>query len=240
MQDLMAPLMKAHADDPGLGESVYNEIFDLGPSKVQFTRRRTDHEAYVVTIFKGVVEISESLKVLEDIAFLVSRFPYRNSRISQEGYLQFHVEAYFGEIYILKERLSKYLVRIERQFKGDERLPQIRDARHGLTRLVNTYLRPFVTTRDSHVHVERLEDKGISRLGTISMLARGSDDNKLSTAMKLLYKTEYPKIKKKWKKQIAEYNGAMRRLVDAYSRVLWFCLFDEKSCKLRLPTKLIR
>ena len=98
----MAPLMKAHKDDPGLGESVYNEIFDLGPPKKKFTRVRTKREAYVVTIFKGAVEISKSLEVLDDIAFLISRFPYRNTQISAESYLQFHVEAYFGEIYILK------------------------------------------------------------------------------------------------------------------------------------------
>lgn len=238
MQALMAPLIKAHKDDPGVGDAVYNHIFDLGPPAKDFKRVRTAREAYVVAIFSGVVEISKSLETLDDIAFLVSRFPYRNTRISPERYLQFHVEAYFGEVYILKERLSRYLVRIEREFKGDERLAEIRDSRRRLTRLLNSFLLPFVKARDSHVHVERLEDEGIARLGTINLLTRGSDD-KMTSVMKVLYRTEYPKVRKKWKKNISQYNAAVRRLLNVYSNALWAELFEESSGKLRLPTRLL-
>jgi hypothetical protein len=216
---------------------VYNQLFDLGPPAATFNRLRTAHEAYVVTIFQGVVEISESLETLDDIELMVSRFPLRKTRISRERYLRFLVEAYFGEIYILKERLIRYLTRIGRQFKRDDRRTEVRDSERNLADLVNTVLRPFVKARGSHVHVMRLEDEGINRLDTIALLSKGSDQG-ISSAMKVLYRQAYPGVRTKWKEKISTYNKVVRRLLDDYSDALWKLLFEESSGKLRLPEKL--
>lgn len=60
------------------------------------------------------------------LRFYVGKFPYRKTQIAKHRHLQFHVEAFLHELYILQERLVKFLKFIERQHRRDARLPQIK------------------------------------------------------------------------------------------------------------------
>jgi hypothetical protein len=168
----VSPILTRVAEgNRSLQDAMQNHIFDLpGPRYANFIQ--TAEETYVVSIFRGFGEVTRSLEVLEDIHFFVTHFPYRNTRIPAERYLQFHVEAYFGEVYLLKERLTKYLMTIERNFRKDCSRTEIQSMRKRLVKLVNASLDPVLKTRNSHIHDERFGDEGIKRLGTLALLAQ--------------------------------------------------------------------
>src|SRR5258708_3000792 len=105
-----------------LGEATQNYLFNL-PGPTEAKTRKTGRKIFFFKVFYGMAEILKSLETLEDIAFFIGRFPFQNTRISKERYLQFHVESYFSEVFLLQERLTKYLTLLERQYKRDSRLP---------------------------------------------------------------------------------------------------------------------
>src|SRR5262245_18778086 len=104
-QEHFRPAMEAERE--ALGEVLRNEILNLdGPRYLN--RRLTGRQIYFGKAFRGFFEISKSLQTLDDIAFYIGRFPFQNTRMSREKYLQFHVEAHLVEIYVLRERLKRY------------------------------------------------------------------------------------------------------------------------------------
>jgi integrase len=56
----------------------------------------------------------------------MGRFPSRQARIAKHRHLQFHVEAFLNELYILGQRLLSLLNFIERQHRRDPRLDHIK------------------------------------------------------------------------------------------------------------------
>jgi hypothetical protein len=108
-----------------LGKAIRNHLFDFGRAKQIRSRPFTMKEVYFNKIFFGFTEIYDSIEMLKDILFLVGEFPYSYTRISPDRHLQFLIEAYFGEIYLLQERLKHFLTVIDRQFKTDPRHAEI-------------------------------------------------------------------------------------------------------------------
>lgn len=116
VQSLIRPLLVDPHRYSAASDALMNHLLDLpGPRHV--ARDRTPREVYVSAVFDGFVEITKSLETLEDIRFLVKRFPYRNTRVTEERYLQLLAETYLSEIYVLRERLKAYIVRVERESK---------------------------------------------------------------------------------------------------------------------------
>jgi hypothetical protein len=97
-----------------LGEVFQNHLFDLdGPKQVR-SGPSTPKKVYFSKMFYGFTEIFDSLEMLDDIFFLAGRFPYANSRISRERYLQFLVEAHSVKCTFCK---SAYINPIQRTAK---------------------------------------------------------------------------------------------------------------------------
>lgn len=219
-----------------LSDALANHIFDLpGPTVVggNFSGRQIHHSK----IFKEFEEVSQSFDRLNDIEFYVGRFPFQNTTISRERYLQFHVESYLHEVYVLEQRLLRYLKVVERQFRNDSRLSEIRARCEILREVVRRALTNPVKLRGVHVHEERFSDKGLSRLRTIALLSDNGDDS-LAPTMKSLYQWEHQKIKKHWKETIAANNVSTRDMLDTYFDELFKIVF-AKSGRMQYPSRLI-
>jgi hypothetical protein len=218
-------------------EAFKNHLLDLpGPRYANLPL--SPRKAYLFTIFDGFSEIVKSLGTLEDIQFYVARFPFRTDQISAERYLQFHVEAYLAEIYLLKERIDKFLKLVKRQHRGDSRHAQIHQQAGALLEISEKTLKGVVITRHAHTHQGRFKDDGISRLGTIGLLARRMHDRKLRELFKGLYRETHLKERKRWRATISSNNVAVRRLLDVIFRNLQGLLFDRKSGQPKFPSRL--
>lgn len=220
-----------------LGEVIKNHLFDLdGPKQVR-NGPWTGERLYFSRIFYGFTEIFDSLEMLDDILFFTARFPYSNTRISRERYLQFLVEAYFGEVYILQERLKQYLRVIERLYKTDPNHSEIRKTCKNLQKLIADVLGGVLQVRNNHVHYSRFSEKGLDRLKSIGLLANNTD-GEFGQVMKMYYRSEHVKIRAEWRERVKTNNEAIRRLVDAVSKAIHRFVFDESTRDFKYPAGL--
>ncbi len=234
--DLEASLKGEGPESERLREALKNHIFDLpGPRYANNTP--TERTKYLSQLFRGYSEIATSLDTFRDLKFLVSRFPLRGGRVSGDRYLQIHVEAFLAETYILKVRLHRYLKMLTRQYKGDGRQREIVVLAQVLRQVVDESLKNVVGVRDSHTHEERFKDDGISRLGTIGLLAKGGD-KKFERLMKAYYRSEHAKQRQRWGRTIAASIRGVRTLLDAFFGRLLPFLFEAKTGRPRFPQRL--
>lgn len=225
------PALEEHRE--ALAETIKNDLFNLdGPRQID--RQIGARDQFFGKAFHGFIEISKSMETLEDIAFYLSRFPFQQTRITRERYLQFHVESYFSEIYLLRERLTRYITLLERQYKRDPGLSNVQERCKRLTDTISNSLEGVIDVRRRHVHEVRFRDEGIDRLSTIALLSQGPDDE-ISTLMKEYYREEHRNVKKIWRDRVTANNKAIKELLDIFFDSLFPMAFNERTSEIRYP-----
>jgi hypothetical protein len=178
----MKRLLRSKKQAKLLMDEIHKEIFELGPPIAP--HRPTGRTKYQQWLLHHASEISRSLDTMRDIEFYMGKFPYRKTQIAKHRHLQFHVEAFLHELYILQERLVQFLKFIERQHRKDPRLPQIKAACAVLNNLVIDSMKKGIAIRGSHVHRWRMSDARIDRLNAMSlhMMMPGTEVEKVFKA----------------------------------------------------------
>lgn len=218
-RDTLAASMHAHLFN---GEPVGNR--NIEPTQVF---------QYFWKLFKSYTEITKTLETLDNISVFIRRFPFARSKVSPESYLQFHIEAYLSEVYILRERSNSLVKLVERQFKRDPHLTNVNEVCQQILNLTQQTLGPVVDVRSNHVHKVRFQDDDISRLETLNLLKLDpTPDRRLNWDW--LYKHEYKKTRKKWTDQIKTNNKASRELIDQLLEAIYPIIFDQDG-HLRIP-----
>lgn len=179
-------------------------------------------ERFAVDTFHGFMEIRGTLERLHDIELYVRRFPYRGSRVTRERYLRFHIEAYFHEAYILRERLSAFGKRSTRAYKrGARRERSVRVAQQLETIVAS--LDDVVEVRSRHVHESRFEEMRLLNLATLELIERNSRDPIWSQ----LLKGHYPLVRRYWAGWVREMNSSIEELLNMYFVSLHPLMFEE-------------
>jgi hypothetical protein len=230
---IIKPLTEAKNKEAG--QALWNHLFDPdGPRET--SAKPTGRALYFGKVFKAFLEITHSLETLEDIEFYVGRFPFQNTRISRDRYLQFHIETYFSELYLLQQRLNHYVVLVERQYRRDPQLPEIINKCKNLPILAAKALEGPLRVRHSHVHEARVTDSGIDRLKSIGLLTK-SKDSSLSKYMRIHYRLVHSDVKRKWKKAIVKNNADVLKVLDVFFERFFPVVFEERGA-LKYPSRL--
>lgn len=229
--ECMKPLIEQDSD--AIGKNLINHAFNLD-EKQEINREFDAYQQFMSKLFYGLAEIVKSRDTLTDVEFYVNRFPFSRTRITPEQYLQFHVEVYYSELYILRERLSKYVTFLERQYLRDSRLPNVKTVFKAINELVTRTLNGAINVRSAHVHETRFVDDGIDRLSTLGLLMR-SKDNKLAEIMTKQYRAEHRKVKRLWHNRIAKNNQAVVQLLDHVCEALLAVVFQDDGT-MRIPS----
>jgi hypothetical protein len=95
-----------------LFDEIHKEIFELGPPDPP--GQPTGRGRYIQKLTHHFTEILRAIDTMKDIEFYVGRFPYSKAAVAKHRHLQFHVEAFLQELYILQLRLTQLLTFIER------------------------------------------------------------------------------------------------------------------------------
>jgi hypothetical protein len=234
-QKILLPAIEECKDE--LGEAVWNDLFDIG-EKRKVDRKLGHDEIFFGKIFCGFIEIDSSFRTLRDIEVYVGSFPYRSATITRSRHLRYHIENYFNEIYLFKERLKKYLTTIGRCYRKDSRHHEILSRTRLIFRLIDQVLEGIIATRGHHVHVSRFEHSELSRLEQLELLVSAGPEG-ISEALDNYYrKFVYRQIRRKWKNQIRENNDALQKLLDVYSKVVVDILFDNESSEIIYPSSI--
>ena len=233
MGEELRPLLKQ--DWKPLGKVIQNHLLGL-PGPTELNTPRTARQLHVGKIFSGFIEIVKSVETLQLIVTCIGRSPSRSLSVSQDRYLQFFYEAHLHELYVLQQRLCRYLKTIERQFRRSIQLPEIKKRSEPVSKFVIQALENVVKVRGSHVHVARAYDKNIARLGTMTLLTKGSDKS-FKLAIEVLLRDEARKIRKQWKSKVADNNTAIEKLLDAYFEALHPLIFEDDGA-IKYPSRM--
>jgi hypothetical protein len=217
-----------------LMDEVHKHIFHLGPPNPP--GKRTGRRNYHQLLTYHTSEIRTTLDTMSDIEFYMGRFPYSRAKVAKHRHLQFHIEAFLQEIYILQLRLLRFATFIERKHKKDPRHTQMGAARPVLEDYVVQALKKIVDLRGSHVHQWRLSDNQIDRLTGISLYTR-MPARKIQKAFTAYYESEYRKIRKQWREWVARGIEGSQKVVDSYFDEAFKLIFDDKG-KLVYPANL--
>lgn len=97
-------------------QAFVNHILNLdGPTALK--RNLSNKDVVISKLFYGFNEIHKSYERLKEHEVYVGRFPYSGTEISKVSHLNYNIENYLGEFYILKERIKKYLATVGRIYK---------------------------------------------------------------------------------------------------------------------------
>jgi len=231
ISEYSAPIFKLHSKE--LGEAIQNDLFDLdGPREVN--REHSPSDYFMAEIFRGFSEIDESFRTLEDIAFYVRRFPFARTKVTKERYLQFHIECYYTEVYLMRERLKSYLKLLRRRFKRGAPLPTLQETCARLESVTTEALKGVTNMRSQHVHQSRITDKAIARMRMASLLML-SPDPKMRDVMADYHRELHRDAKRTWSRTMKSNNAAIRKLLDHFFGALEPMLFDSETGKVRRP-----
>jgi hypothetical protein len=230
----MDPWLKSKKHLKLILDEMHKEIFELGEPTPP--RKPTGRSRYLQMVTHHFSEISTSFDTMNDIEFYVGRFPYRKTTIARHRHLQFHVEAYLHELYVLEQRLLQFLTFIERQHRDDPRLPAIKDLCGKIKEYVLGALKKGTTLRGRHVHQHRLSDTQIERLHAIRFYTLGKE-SKFTRVFRAFYLAEYLKVRKQWRTWVEWGNSSARKMLDAYFDGIFPVVF-EKVGAMRYPSRL--
>src|SRR5690606_7745110 len=233
MADEAAHWIKKFPPDtnPELARAMKNHLFDLdGPITVQRTPGRD--EAYFWTLFRGFVEISDCVQRQHDIAVYVGSFPYKSQRLDKVRCLRYHIESYFHETYILRERIKAYTTKIERAFRGDRRRETIRRATRSAREIAIATLAGIANTRSAHVHAARFDPRNHSKLDLLRHLSLSTD---LPKEVAQFYKLEFRRIRSEWKAILRQNNVEVGKLLDLVAERLLPAIVDSSRARFRYP-----
>ena len=212
-------------------QAFENELFDLpGPRKV--VKNMTRDELYFRVFYNEFGEINSCTERLRDIEIYIGSFPYRSDNLDRIRNLRYHIENYFHEIYILRERLKAFLTKIGRKFTRDLRHEAILTTTRPLFGLIRGALGDVSNTRSGHVHQARFDSQDISRLDTLALLCRVDD---LDQVMSGYLDVEYRRIRGEWKKKLKDNNEAVDALLDLLANALTPAFFDTTRNRLKYP-----
>lgn len=186
------------------------------------------NERFAVDSFQKFTEVNNTLQRLFDIAVYIRRFPFRRTQISRARYLSFHIEAYFHEIYILRERLLTLAKRTTRAYRKSKHHDLATEVMGRLDQVVSD-LQELISVRGQHVHELRFDETRLRNLATIEFIERNSDDPIWS----MFLHEQYPKVRRYWVAWVTEMNAAVEELLNRYFAELHRLMFEKQQ--LRFP-----
>jgi hypothetical protein len=211
-------------EDP-IFKAAFSNFFSKtdGPTIVQ--RHLTRHETVLRDLFYGFIEILRCIERLTQIETYIRKMPgfkeYKRKNITDTAYMKYHIEKYFEEMYILKERLIRYLRKIKKYYKRDV---NIQTELAKMEDLLNKSLDGIISTRGRHIHESRFTDEDINRLELYDLL--------LSTGMprraESLFRAESRRVRRNWLARIKGNNRDLMKVMDFLFEYLHVLVFDDK------------
>ncbi len=194
----------------------------------------TKDEAYFSQIFANYREVDACVERLSDVSVYIGSYPYRSVELDKNRYLRYHIENYFHEIYILRERLTAFLKRVGRGFREDRRHSSVLAATRPLFPMVTDSLKGVANTRNAHVHRIRFDAADLTRLDTLQLISRIYE---LKEDAAEFYDIEYRATRAEWKSRLQSNNDEVGKLLDSIAERLVPLMFDEKRRRLKYPRR---
>jgi hypothetical protein len=187
----------------------------------------TPREEFIKIIFREYLEIFSSYECLKDIEIIIGLNPY-NGKVSKIRLLKYHFTNYFNEVYIMKERLKKFVILIDRKYKKDKAYQVIKVQLNKLEKYIEDSFRNIVKIRGGHVHVERYMNKEFNELDMLQIVLPYEKNIEDKELMERILSQHYKDTRGKLKKQILDNNKQLESIIDYYSEMIMILIVDNK------------
>lgn len=197
-----------------LGAVTKNVIFQTDGPKV-VGKKPSRKDIFIANkIFRPMSEILKSMESIENIAVYINIFPHKKQGISPLSYLQYHVENYLNEIYIIENRLMSYLKVLEKSYSKSDQGIEVSRIIKPIYSIVSNAFKTYRVIRGSHVHELRFSNQELDRLSTLELLSKSNDD--FGQLIKQIFDRAYRKTRKNWSDKIQKDSQAIKELLDLY------------------------
>lgn len=194
---------------PGL----MNPLYGLpDPGRTGQSPQPSSNERYWLDWLQELSEVDMSIGTLEQAVVYLSHYPggraFPFERVSEAEWMRYHVEAYLHEMYILEQRLGRFLRKVEKVCKAADDTAGLITVEE-LKAAVKDGLRNIVQIRSGHVHQSRFKDEELSNLDLALLFTRGGGKVPL---LRRARQERHAAALQKWRKQMLANN---RNLLNA-------------------------
>lgn len=189
------------------------EVFsDIGKN---IEKNASAEEKYIIDLLTRFSEIDSSLGHLANAPTYLKHFPKVLARagITERGYINYHIENYIQEVYILKERIKRFLKFVSRKLRKKGQI-QLSGSIDKCLKLFEKELTSITQARGHHVHQTRYTDEDLFALTLFDLVRETHQDLELGYELLMLT------AKSKWLEWIEDNNELMRSMVDALFRAV--------------------
>jgi predicted RNA-binding protein with RPS1 domain len=215
-------------DKCSIREILGDRLFGDG-KLIPVNRSPRRSEGFRVKMLTLMVEVNASVAMLEDIPIYLRRFPFSKYQISKLNYLRHHVEFFLNQIYILQERIIKYLKFIEKSYNKAE-TKHVSETASKLIKDVCDCLKSPTSIRGTHVHVEQYDEPALHRLEVLEAFIVFGNLSEAQEQFDIMFK----KTRRKLVKEISESLTMIEKVLDACFGEL-ATLLDSGNGQLLLP-----
>jgi len=208
---------KSKGRESELAESVYSSLIMDNKSEVTGLTRNDKEAFFIEKIFKGLSEIIGTRDSLNNIEFYIRKFPYDPKKTSRIDFLKYHIHNYLNEVYILKERLTKYSTIVIRAYRKSDNAKDMKSVISEAGKSAATALEEIVGMRGGHVHDKRYSEESLDRLGMLEILSNSADEEETKRAYHYLYITGYRSERKGWVKRIRNSNIEIDKVIEKFT-----------------------
>lgn len=213
-----------------------NHLFNMsGPTRLK--RNLNQDQFFLSTVFYYFIEINNSYHALLDITAYLNSYPYRNKKTSKTRYLKYHIENYINEVYILKERLKTFFIKVERSYTKTKLHSLFQSIQENNMKYISNVLKRIIDSRGLHVHQSRFEDEDLERLSTFELLLN-SNDIEFREKIRTIYDSETKRVRKDKVKIISQMNDVIHDMLDHCFTEITLNMFDQDTGRIKFPSKL--
>ncbi len=220
------PVPEEGPDAQKADQALLNMALDL-PGPRSINRPVPESTKHLGLLFHGYHEIYQSVSALDDLIVYLARFPFGQTSVTRSRYLQFVIEGYFHENYILQMRLRSYATQIERAWRQDDKQSVVKTACCELRELVEKDFEVLNQTRGTLVHKQRLTDSGLEALSTLELFCSVE-----RRAWERHYMARFKSVRKQWLSTMRTNSSELKRLLDLYFAVLCKIGFSDSGTPL--------
>jgi hypothetical protein len=186
---------------------------------------------FLAKISVGAFEIFNTYESMLDTEIYIRKFPYSRTRISKSRYLKNIIANHLNSIYMLKERMVKYLKILRRRYgrrsSADGKLTS------KITQILEEYaessFHQLNLIRHSHVHTEELYDTDLERLSILENFINNNPTIPSLDRFKGYYDFEFDRIRKMKIKEIKKINADTEEVLDIFFDLIYTIVFDESG-----------
>ncbi|MCK5331486.1 MAG: hypothetical protein KAK01_08760 [Candidatus Marinimicrobia bacterium] len=203
-----------------LAQVAFNQVFNPeGPRVV--SKKPSQKMLFIgTTLFRPYSEIIDSTETIKTILFYIRRFPFDDEQISRVSYFKYHIENYLNELYILKNRLLRYLKILDKAYKKSNNYAKIEKLFKPLHSSIPEIFESYTKTRGIHVHEYRYSDDDITHLQSIELLLKGNLNEAQELFIQQYFKNEYKNIRKKWVSKIKNDVNSIDSIIESYFKAI--------------------